>query len=217
MSHLSHKTALHDIDDIEGFVNATINSWLRTSGIQLGLEERTELVGEGLLILAQLSDRYEPHREGYEQEGRFSGFAAQFLPRRLTDAWHRLNPHHEFATQPDGSRKWRYNPQAVSLDAMLDENPREDEPPGPSIHDQPALRVVDEHDDDDGFRQRLRPILVEQAMRDVDMAVEVGALLGVGTPPGEVCAELGIRSGELAEAVARIKRVAHRLTTQEAA
>jgi len=219
VSRLSRKTALHDIEDVEAFVNATINAWLRKSGVRLDVEDRAELVSEGLLILSQLADHYEPHREGYEQAGRFSGFAAQFLPRRLTDAWHRLNPHHEYKTQPDGSRRWRYNQPAVSLDAMLDESPREGDPSRSFMHDQAALRVVDDpaEGDDGGFRERLRPVLMEQAMREVHLAVEVGALLGVGTSPAEVCAELGIRSGELAEAVERIKRVAHKLMTQEAA
>lgn len=216
MPQLPQKTSLLDIEDIEGFVNATINSWLSRSGIRLDLEEREELVAEGLLILARLEEQYEPHREGYEQEGRFSGYAAQFLPRRLTDAWHRLNPHHEFRTQADGRRKWEYNPEAVSLDAMLSESGN-DEHRSPSLTDEPALRVVDAPEDDGGFRERLRPVLEEQAMREVALAVEVGALLGTGTPPTDVCAELGIRSTEFYAAVERIKQVAHRLTTQEAA
>jgi hypothetical protein len=111
---------LHDIDDVEGFVCATIER----SGIQAPEHEKEELVADGICILYGLAAKFEPHREGYEQAGRFSGFAAQFLPRRLGDAWHSRHPEHvRVVNSETGKREWKYRETPISLDAFL-------QPPG---------------------------------------------------------------------------------------
>lgn len=107
---------LHDIDDVEGFVCATIE---RAGLGAVEPAEKEELVGEGLAILYALAEKYEPHRPGYEQAGRFSGYAAQFLPRRLGDAWHSRHPEHTRVTGPDGKREWVYREKPASLDQFL--------------------------------------------------------------------------------------------------
>lgn len=119
---LATQVRLHDIDDVEGFVNATLNAfergdrpeWARLRG-----PEREELVLEGIAIMYELAGRYEPRRGEHTQDGRFSGFAAAFLPKKLGDAWHRLHPHHRYVTDPDtGKRDWQYLQEAVSLDGL---------------------------------------------------------------------------------------------------
>lgn len=110
---LATTVQLHDIDDVEGFVCGTIER----SEVRLTTSEHEELVSEGVIILYDLARRFEPRRHGYAEEGRFSGFAAQFLPRRLGDVWHASNPNHRRLTRPDGSRVWHYDAPPVSLDA----------------------------------------------------------------------------------------------------
>jgi hypothetical protein len=80
--------SLLDVRDPRGFVAACIQkSWVRPSA-----EQREDLIAEGLMILCGLAARYEPHREGYAQPGRFSGYAARYLPLRMQDAWQQMNP-----------------------------------------------------------------------------------------------------------------------------
>jgi hypothetical protein len=107
---LAAPVALHDVKDVEAFVRATI----RRSGIQLGLEEREELVAEGICILFELARRYVPKPPA----GRFSGYAAQFLPRRLGDAWHASHPEHRYVTTTTGKRTWHYEPSPISFDGL---------------------------------------------------------------------------------------------------
>lgn len=108
--------ALEDIDDVEGFVNATLNA----SGIEFHADEREELVAEGILLLYVLHARFERRRAGYQQDGRFSGFAAMYLPRKLGDAWHRGRPEHRYVTGPDGKRHWQFFKAHVSLDEQYE-------------------------------------------------------------------------------------------------
>jgi hypothetical protein len=114
---LATTVALHDIQDIEGFVNRTINR----ANLSLKREEREELVLEGLAILYRLSEIYEPHREGHARDdSRFSGFAAMYLPRKLGDAWHRMHPEHRLVTDPDtGKRSWCYLDKPTSYEHVI--------------------------------------------------------------------------------------------------
>ncbi len=111
---LATYVALHDITDVEGFV---ANS-LERSDIKFDTAEKEELLAEGICILLELSEKFEPHRAGYATSGRFSGFAAQFLPRRLGDAWHSRHPEHRRIAGEDGKRRWTYQQAPVSLDAL---------------------------------------------------------------------------------------------------
>lgn len=108
---------LHDIDDVEGFVCATIE---RAGLGGVPDHEKEELVADGICILYTLAERFEPHRPGYEQAGRFSGYAAQFLPRRLGDAWHSRHAEHVRVVNKDtGKREWVYRETPISLDLFL--------------------------------------------------------------------------------------------------
>jgi hypothetical protein len=104
--------SLYDIDDVEAFVKAMI----ARSRVRLTPDEREELVAEGIVILFEMGRKFIPKMEGYEQEGRFSGYAARFLPRKLQDAYHAMHPEYVLRTQPDGSRKWQYNDAPWSFD-----------------------------------------------------------------------------------------------------
>lgn len=110
---------LHDIDDVHGFVAGCLGK----TGIYFAAsDEREDLIAEGVCILYELARSYEPRRAGYAQAGRFSGFAAQFLPRRLGDAWHKRHPNHRRVAGEDGKRRWVYQDAPVSLDQFLFEH-----------------------------------------------------------------------------------------------
>lgn len=105
---------VHDIRDAEGFVKAT----LKRSGIRFSPDEYDEMVAEGLAQLWELASAFEPRREGYAQEGRFSGYAARYLPGRIGRAWHRAHREHRQVVGSDGKRRWHYGEGPVSLDGM---------------------------------------------------------------------------------------------------
>lgn len=111
---LPTSVTLHDIRDVEGFVKSTLGR----SRIRFDSDEREELVAEGIAILYELAASYEPHRPGYKQAGRFSGYAARFLPGRLGRAWHRRHREHRVVTDADGERSWEYGQAPASLDAL---------------------------------------------------------------------------------------------------
>lgn len=83
-------TALFDVTDVEGFVAAS----LTRSHIITNRDEHDELIAEGITILYELAHRYQPHMPGYTTPGRFSGYAAALLPRRMQDAYYRMHPEH---------------------------------------------------------------------------------------------------------------------------
>jgi len=109
---LSTPVALHDIRDVNMFVRNALDK----APVTLDPQEFEELAAEGLVILYWLARKYEPHREGYEKAGSFAGYAAIYLPKRMTDAWHRSHPEHRYITLPDGKRAWQYLKSTVSLD-----------------------------------------------------------------------------------------------------
>lgn len=118
---LATQFSLYDVDDVPAFIVATI----RRAGIHPAADDEIdELMLEGLAIMCELADRFEPHRPGYAKPGRFSGYAAQMLPRRLGDAWHRAHPEHRYVTDATtGRRRWVYDQAPTSLDAITDTAP----------------------------------------------------------------------------------------------
>lgn len=137
MHLLATAVVLHDIDDVEMFIQAQLNTWRTRAGIYLSVDDREELTAEALCIMFELAGRFEPHRPGYEKAGRFSGFAAAYLPKKLGDAWHRRDESHRYVTDPDtGKRRWRFYQQAASLDAIRD---RIDGSAGGHVADEPFL------------------------------------------------------------------------------
>lgn len=120
---LAAVVSLRDIADVEGFVCATLERFQRESEVELADDEYEELTLEGITIVYELAAKFEPHRAGYAQAGRFSGYAACFLPKRLGDAWHRRHPEHRYVTGDDGKRHWEYLKQTVSLEEELAARP----------------------------------------------------------------------------------------------
>lgn len=118
MGLLGEPIAIGDIANAEAFVQRTIDR----SGIEYSASEREELLAEGLTILCELARKYKPlpMRPGIDkQAGRFSGYAAMFLPRRLGDAWHKMHLEHRYVTNPDtGKRGWYYDSPMLSLDEL---------------------------------------------------------------------------------------------------
>lgn len=112
--------ALEDIDDVYGFVAHHV---LRAPGVPVihDPEEAEELIHEGVTILFELHDRFEPHRTGYAKPGRFSGYAAWALPKRLQNAWRRMHPEHLTRKRPDGRRTVEYGQRPLSVDFYADE------------------------------------------------------------------------------------------------
>src|SRR4051794_32408793 len=98
---LAQLVALEDIDDVCAFVAATLNRFERDAGVTLEHSERGEHQAEGIALLYDLPGKYEPRMPGYDQPGRFNGYAARYLPRRLGDAWHRSHPEHKYVTGAD--------------------------------------------------------------------------------------------------------------------
>lgn len=126
MGLIGEPIRIGDVANAEAFVQRELNK----TGIQFGSDEREELLAEGLTILYELYEGYRPltARPGVDGEGgRFSGYAAMFLARRLGDAWHKLHPEHRYITDPDtGTRGWRYEQPMLSLDGLTQSsNPRD--------------------------------------------------------------------------------------------
>jgi hypothetical protein len=157
---LADVVSLYDVRDAEGIVQAT----LRASRRIYSAEEQEELVAEGLAILCRLAD-------DFDGRGRFSGFAAKFLPLKLEDAYHRLHPEHVLRTQLDGSRRYVSGERPVSLQAMTSED-GEDRARLLATSDDQERELVDlEH----GFRAALGPYEVDR-----ELTVRVGLLFARG-------------------------------------
>lgn len=211
---------LHDVLDVEAFVKAT----LVRSRIRFDDSEREELTGEGLAIMFELADRY-------DGRGRFSGYAAQFLPRRLTDAWHRMHREHTYATTEAGKREWRYGDTPVSLShphhdgAPIQVDPRgqigapppvdpaeligTDQLPLPTYLGTPAhLLMADTLTPTGGFANTVRQALTRSLEQEVDLHLRVSVLAAAGYTKAKIASELGLSEDELRAVYARLRRCA---------
>jgi hypothetical protein len=197
------KIQIHDVDDATAFVNASITR----SRARLTVEQREDLVQEGLRLLWALSLAYEPGKNGRDPAtSKFSGYAAKYLPGKLSDARHRLEGHRH--AMVDGVRQWQYDQPTVSLEGMREENPDGAD----HVHN---LHAVDYYGTD--LAKTLGAALDEQWKLDRDLTVKVGVLLGMGESPVEAARTLRIAGADVVAAVERIKRVSHRLGALEAA
>lgn len=185
---LATSVALMDIADVEGFVAAT----LKRSGIRFTPDEHEDLMAEGLAILYQLAQQWQPRMPGHQQDGRFSGYAAMMLPKRLTDAWHKMHREHTRLRSP-GKRQWVYGEPAVSLDAV---NARRDDF-GESIGDTRGFRDTNTatEPDDETQRQEFERIaagITQAARATADDALRYSVLISAGFRPADARARLGI-------------------------
>lgn len=193
---LAATVSLHDILDCEMFVQATVNQ----ARLVLSPDERDELVCEGLAILQRLARDYQPGFGGRDAAGStFSGMAAQFLPRKLGDAWHRMHPEHLLTTQPDGRRKWVYRDRAVHLEAMTDDE----------LNRQSALRADD--GEQEGMWSTLHAALLDRAREEADLAYRFAVLIGEGRSDAEAARILQIRTVDAHACAERVRRVAHKI------
>lgn len=116
---LSEKVSLGNVENAEAFVRHCLN---KGSSIRMTDDQRDELIAEGLLLLCELWNRYDPHRDkspGGTTTG-FYGYALYLLPRKLADVWHRSQPHHVVRTMPDGSRIYEYLKEPKSISEITD-------------------------------------------------------------------------------------------------
>lgn len=115
---LTTVVSIGNVNDAEAFVRHC----MKKAKIVLTEHEREDLIAEGLAILVELHQRYEPARDPGGQTGQtkgFYGYALYLLPKKLGDAWHRSNPHHVLRTQPDGTRKYEYLEQPKSMTELF--------------------------------------------------------------------------------------------------
>lgn len=112
---LRRKVSLHDIEDVEAFVIMCI----KRSGAKVDPRDYEELKAEGICLLLQMERKYIPQMDGYASAGRFSGYAVKYMPRKINEAWHRMQEHHTHRTMTDGKRRWVEQLPAESWDKML--------------------------------------------------------------------------------------------------
>jgi hypothetical protein len=149
---------MHDIRDPGAYVHATI----KRSGRFHSPDELEELHQIGMEELCKLAARFEPRRAGYEVDGRFSGFAAKFLPLKMEDRYHGLHPEHQHVAGDDGKRRWRIGDRAISLDALTDDDP--------DRHHVMAAKALD-----DDLEGRLRAALIKAAREEIPTVIDVAA------------------------------------------
>jgi hypothetical protein len=120
VSTLSAKVALYNIEDCEAFVRHC----MKKGRVILDGDAYDELLAEGLVLLYEMAGKYQPHRDpswhgaSTERTKGFYGYALFLLPRKLGDAWHRMNPHHVQRTVEGGRRVYEYHRPAKSLDEL---------------------------------------------------------------------------------------------------
>ncbi len=132
---LATKLSMGNIDDVEAFVQHCINK----GRVILTPDEREELLATGLAITAELYNSYDASRDpGAHEKGKgFFGYALYLLPRKLSDAWHRSQPHHVLRTQEDGSRAYEYLTPAKTIDddvIQLADHRQVDDSVSPAVH-----------------------------------------------------------------------------------
>lgn len=194
---LAETISLGDVRDVAAFVQATLNRSRRV----YPADERDDLFAEGVCIMLQLHARFDPHRDGYEHAGRFSGFAAKYLPLKLEDAYHRLHPEHTLRTCPDGRRRYDYGERAVSLEALTGDDPERDGVMADIRQSEQDLRATVGRALDERWRRRRRVIL------------DVADVLGQGGTPADAASILGLASTQVKDAVDEILAVSDRLQT----
>lgn len=113
--------ALLDVRDVESFVAGA----LRKLHLGQGRDEDEELQQVGVLLMVELAAGYDTRRA---HAWSFSTYAGEYLPLRLTSAWHSAHENHSRPRAKDadgkpvkgGPRPWVIAPAAVSLDAALE-------------------------------------------------------------------------------------------------
>ena len=126
-------TSVLDVGDPDSFVRSCIK---RSRIKPENPDTYEELVCEGIAILFELADKYDPERdggidpelcEGTDGVASFAGYAWYLLPLRLVNAWHRMHPNHVLTTvtAEDGSKKrvWVYYDEPASIEERQQVHP----------------------------------------------------------------------------------------------
>jgi hypothetical protein len=106
---LATKIALHDVRDVDGFVNDAIRTAGKRASLILRVDEREELEAEGLRLIYELA-------VSWGGGGSFSGYASRYLPDRLISAMHKMRG--DVRRERLGARWWESR-QVQSLDQLL--------------------------------------------------------------------------------------------------
>lgn len=132
-----HKVAVHDVNDAEAFV---IHA-MQTSGINPARDETEDVIAAGLLVLVEMGQRYKPRMPGYTADGRFSGYAARWLPGRIRDAYYQMHENIIVRVDADGHKRREFLPTPLRLSPPSDW--------GDSTNDDPGFNREGENDADD--------------------------------------------------------------------
>ncbi len=179
------RVSLHDVEDAWAFVQATINR----GNARLTSDQRDELASEGVRALVKMAREYQPGRGGLDPAtSRFSGYAAKFLPGKLSDALHRIMDD-TLSTQPDGSRVWDVKPAQVSLDAMAQAD-------GPGTDSIVALRHEDRVDEGNPGDWARLDAWWEKRREDT---IRYSELRGQGFRNAEIADEMGLLPAQVKE------------------
>ena len=187
------------IEDLEAYVQASLNRSRRTYSV----EEREELVAENMRICVELASRFDPHRDGYQQSGRLCGYISAFQPKKSEDAYHRLHPEHRLRADPTtGKRTYVYGEKAVSLEALVGEDPDREPALADRTHESDVLG-------------RLGAALDERWRRKRAMILQVAEMLSDESSSTEIQRKLGLTAAHVQEAVQEIMLVADRIRSGE--
>lgn len=115
--HPDGRIQVYDIRDAKNFVY-TLLGWSRLANMEF--HEREDLCAEGMLILLDLASKFKPHMDGYEQPGRFSGYAARFLPGKVRSAYYKMHPEHLQKTNAEGKRYYQHGEQPKSYEELIE-------------------------------------------------------------------------------------------------
>lgn len=203
MAVATGRVALGDIRDAEAFVQAAI----MRSPIRFDESEFDDAMADGVEALLRLWNRYEPRRAGYETNGRFSGYAAQYLPRKIIDAWHRRHPEH-VADRSNGKRRWTYLASAESYEALVEV----EEPPGAEdysfVVDAVSASIPTASS---ALVGAIRTAVYAQLQLEFEMTVRVAILRGMGFARPEIVRRLDSTDAEVRVAMERLRRAGNAL------
>jgi hypothetical protein len=180
---------------------------MQFAGLRLTGDEHEELLAEGLLILCQMAEAYEPGFGGRDPAGsRFSGYAMKYLPGKLRDAWRRRHPEYCLSRR-DGMSPWERRARCVSLEAFSQPDPGHQHSHGD--HARSLVELVAD----------LRAALAESFETDQELTIRVGFLLACGWAPRDVAGLLRVPVSEVSSGEPRLRRIAPRvgLTSPSAA
>jgi hypothetical protein len=199
---LSQKVPIGNVKDAEAWVRSNLPRVILTP------EGRDELIQEGLRILAEMWNRYEPGRGGHDPtKSSFSAYATKYFPGKLLDAWHRQEGH-TLTTKPDGGREWRYPGKEASLDRIAEDHPE-------GLDSIRTLRHEDVYHSDLGVSVGAAIDQMYGAMKE--QTIKVAILMADGQTPGRIAEALNVGPVDVEMSLGWIKLAIPYMSTLEAA